>query len=239
MPANKCYKCRTSRPASPTLLDDQYGQVSGKPRVAVSVDLSRVQELAARDPVESQKGSGVFEAFTAQDDLPIESARTAEAARSAPPPMREPVKRGISELGGQDWRLGLPPLPAPRPPGPPMVTPPGPPMAAPPGSPQAGPPPPGPPAPPASAPPQRVPLPPGMMRPPVPPPAVPPPAGPPLMRPPLPPGMPPYAGAPGAPASPPRGGSPGMAPMPPMPSAPLPAGPPSRLVRSRGPRQHP
>ena len=75
MPANKCYKCRTPRPASPTLLDDQYGQVSDKPRVGVSVDLSRVAELASRDPLETQKGAGVFEAFTAEDDLPVESAR--------------------------------------------------------------------------------------------------------------------------------------------------------------------
>ena len=98
MPANKCYKCRTPRPASPTLLDDQYGQVGGKPRVGVSVDLSRVAELAARDPVETQKGAGVFEAFTAQDDEPIESARatgpafsrrssaTGAAGEAVPPP---------------------------------------------------------------------------------------------------------------------------------------------------------
>ena len=83
MPANKCYKCRTPRPSSPTLLDDQYGQVGGKPRVAVSVDLSRVAELAARDPVESQRGAGVFEAFTAEDDQPIESARTAAGPQAS------------------------------------------------------------------------------------------------------------------------------------------------------------
>ncbi len=147
MPANKCYKCRASRPASPTLLDDQYGQVGGKPRVGISVDLSRVAELAARDPVEAQKGAGVFEAFTAQDDLPVESARAkgpafatgAAAATGAaglkpmPPPMREPVQRGISELGGQDWRRGLPPVPASGFAPPPGVTapPPSPPGSAP------------------------------------------------------------------------------------------------------------
>ena len=123
MPANKCYKCRAPRPASPTLLDDQYGQVSDKPRVGVSVELSRVAELAARDPRETQKSAGVFEAFTAQDDQPIESARTTDPAfttgaaagmgtagnKPKPPPIREPVKRGISELGGQDWRIGVPP----------------------------------------------------------------------------------------------------------------------------------
>ena len=170
MPANKCYKCRAPRPASPTLLDDQYGQVSDKPRVGVSVELSRVAELAARDPRETQKSAGVFEAFTAQDDQPIESARTTDPAfttgaaagmgtagnKPKPPPIREPVKRGISELGGQDWRIGVPPAsesvapsggsaPQPSPPGgsapqpsPPGVTPPPP---SPPGAPPLPPPP--------------------------------------------------------------------------------------------------
>ena len=32
MPANKCYKCRTRKPANPTLLDDQYGQVVARRR---------------------------------------------------------------------------------------------------------------------------------------------------------------------------------------------------------------
>lgn len=109
MPANKCYKCRSPRPANPTLLDDQYGQVGGaQARVGISVDRSRVAELAARDPVESQKGGGVVDAFAAQDDEPVESARAVGGAKPVPPPIREPVKRGISEIGGQDWRSGLP-----------------------------------------------------------------------------------------------------------------------------------
>ena len=78
--------------------------------MGISVNRSRVAELAARDPLESQKGAGVVEAFAAQDDLPVESARAVAGARSAPPPIREPVKRGISEIGGQDWRSNLPSL---------------------------------------------------------------------------------------------------------------------------------
>ncbi len=151
MPANKCYKCRSPRPASPTLLDDQYGQVGeAKARVGVSVDRSRVAELAARDPLESQKGGGVVDAFAAKDDEPVESARAVGGAKPVPPPIREPVKRGISEIGGQDWRSSLPTVPpglgAPAPaglPGPgmppgPVVPAPG--MALPPGaSPSMGP----------------------------------------------------------------------------------------------------
>jgi hypothetical protein len=231
MPANKCYKCRTPRPASPTLLDDQYGQVSDKPRVGVRVDLSRVAELASRDPLETQKGAGVFEAFTAQDDMPIESARAtgpafttgaadatgAAGRKPAPPPIREPVQRGISELGGQDWRLGLPPVPASRfaaapdviasPPSPPG-TPPLPPSATPAGVPHGVPP---------TGPPTGVP----------PMPVRPGPGGPVTQRPPGGPMLP----APGM--APPPPGS-GAAPLPPRPGA-WPPGPPVAPPRPAGP----
>jgi hypothetical protein len=242
MPANKCYKCRAPRPASPTLLDDQYGQVSDKPRVGVSVELSRVAELAARDPRETQKSAGVFEAFTAQDDQPIESARTSDPAfttraaasmgtagnKPAPPPIREPVRRGISELGGQDWRGVVPSAPASESVAPADVSAPQPspagvsgPQPSPPGSP-----PPPPPLPAAGAP-YRVP-----------------PAGPPPGVPPM-----PYRPAPGGsvmqrPPGGPMSPAPGMAPLPPAPGSPTlpprpgawPPGPPVATPRPGGSR---
>ena len=124
MPANKCCnKCRAPRPASPTLLDDQYGQVSDKPRVGVSVELSRVAGTGSAtiqgDPEERRRLRGVHGAGRPacrerSRRWMVEPSRLVQrldgnGRQRQPPPIREPVKRGISELGGQDWRIGAPP----------------------------------------------------------------------------------------------------------------------------------
>jgi hypothetical protein len=109
VPARKCYKCRSGKPADPTLLDDRYDEVAA-PRVGIKVDVARIAELVSHDPLETQKSSGLPD----EDVLGIRPVASA-AARAAPPPMREPIKRSITEAGGVDWREGLPPLPDPVP----------------------------------------------------------------------------------------------------------------------------
>ncbi|HKZ91342.1 MAG TPA: hypothetical protein VJZ50_04325, partial [Candidatus Limnocylindrales bacterium] len=137
MPANKCYKCRTQKPDNPTLIDSSYAQVAGpQARVGISVQRSRVGELSAQRPVETQRGSGAFQAYGSMDDQPLESVRTAGEPKSPPPPLREPPRRSIAQAGGYHWEHGLsgadrvpegagapyssggPPMPAPGMPGP-------------------------------------------------------------------------------------------------------------------------
>jgi hypothetical protein len=244
MPATKCYKCRLPRPASPTLLDDQYAQVGGAaPRVAISVDRAKISELAARDPIESQPGTGIVEAFDVggtQDDEPLEGARWSASPPDRPVlrPMRDPVRRSIAAVGGLDWQRMLSEAPgdapsqpapattqAPLPPRPPMppgpalpprpLMPPGPAQSHPPTT--QGPTPPRPPMPPGPALPPRPLMPPGQAMPPGLPP-MPPPGGPgPGARPP---GAfaPPPTGAPmTAPPPPPPPGSTMSSPRPPLP----------------------
>lgn len=226
LPANRCYKCRAAKPADPSLLDDQYGLVSrGTPRVGITVDLSRIGELIAPDPKETQPPSGAFEVYGARDDEPLESVRLANEPKVPPPPLREPVKRAISEVG-LHWSHGLTGAPedasAPTGEDAPAATvsptaPVEPPAAAPPrGAPQGGPP--MSPRPPTSSGP---PMPPGQRfaaaptRPPVP------------GRPPGPPGPPPrLLGPPPGRFAPPPGTMPPRAKPPPaMPSPPQPGGP--------------
>jgi hypothetical protein len=148
VPARTCYKCRTRKPADPTLLDDEYGEVGGGPaRVGISVDVARIAELVSRDPLEAHKGSGPVE----DDDVLGIRTLASAAAQAAPPPMREPIRRSIADVGGVDWRDGLSPLPG----SPPMASPA---AAAPTAAPTASARPPGPatapaPVPPANSPP--------------------------------------------------------------------------------------
>ena len=76
VPANKCYKCRTNKPAAPTLIDDDYAEVGAatQKRVGITVDLSRLSELTAPDPTETDAGAGVYDAFDAADDEPLASS---------------------------------------------------------------------------------------------------------------------------------------------------------------------
>ena len=254
IPATKCYKCRAMRPARPTILDDQYAQVGGPTsRVAISVDRSKISELAARDPIETEQGSGILDAFTvasAQDELPLESALTpgTHGGRPAPRPIREPVRRGIAAAGGLDWRRTLSEAPrsaapegsrahtAPPPavqgspggslPERPQATMPAPGPRVPPGLrvPPGAPPPPGPPVP-AMQPPPGPPQ--GTLPPPST--AMPPgasrPLGPPPGGPP-PPVQSPLQGRPGTPGSPPMPGTPALPGAQPMPGGPTSSPPP-------------
>ncbi len=73
IPAAKCYNCRAAKPADPTLIDDQYSEVSsGTPRVGISVDLAMVGDLIRPDPLETAKGGEIMEAFGDPDDQPGE-----------------------------------------------------------------------------------------------------------------------------------------------------------------------
>ena len=113
VPANKCYKCRVKKPAAPVLLDDQYGHLQSERRVGITVERRKVAEIAARDPIERQKGTGVVEAFDDEaEGQPPTAQGTSSARASAPPlrPIRDPVKRGIAQAGGMDWRDSLGPL---------------------------------------------------------------------------------------------------------------------------------
>jgi hypothetical protein len=108
IPANKCYKCRAQKPSHPTLIDANYVQVgSTQKRVGVTVDRSRVAELTAPQPVEREPGSGVFEAYGATDDQPLEAVRKAEEPKAPPRPLREPPRRSIAQVGGFHWEYGL------------------------------------------------------------------------------------------------------------------------------------
>jgi hypothetical protein len=142
LPASKCYKCAIARPKDPTLIDDQYSRVGGgERRVGVTVDLSQVGDLTRPDPVETAQGGGVMEAFEKVDDPYADLDRTAGAGgqqartspSSTPPydpyaggyetrdeqptpkPLRDPVKRGIGELGGLKWSFDDEPLAKPEP----------------------------------------------------------------------------------------------------------------------------
>ncbi len=122
LPANKCYKCRERKPGNPTLIDDQYSQVGGGPeRVGVTVDLSQVADLTRPDPIETQTGGAIMDAFNHDDDQPLRMDRTPdgppdpEAGQPTPRPLRDPIPRGISAVGGRDWTEDMPPLPAPEP----------------------------------------------------------------------------------------------------------------------------
>ena len=252
LPANKCYKCRAGKPANPTLLDDQYGQVNtAQRRVGITVDLSRIGELTARDPRETEHGGGAaFEVYGAMDDQPLESVRRADEPKAPPPPLREPRRRSIAEVGGLHWTDGLTGVPDPEiaphaedaaeqvmPPPPAGFVPP-PPVGQVPPPVQAGslpsPRPPGGPMPPPT--PSAHPLGTPMDGPPMPPPGVlPPPYPPPMGRPPMPPPGAPPPRPPGVPPPPdvlppPLAGPPLAGPplaRPPMPGVPPPlAGPP-------------
>ena len=213
MPAGKCYKCRVPKSADAVLMDDQYGEVAGsQKRVGITVDLATVGDLTAPDPIETQAASGFIEAFGRSDDEPLESASEtlpASAATQDPlPPLREPVRRSISEAGGRPWSEAPEPPPPSETPTPPSETPassqepqqPPPGAQARPPMPPMPPPPPGyVPSPPGLPPLPGSPLPPpgAQARPPMPPTPPPPPSyGPP------PPGLPPL---PGAPVPPPAG----------------------------------
>ncbi len=113
VPANKCYKCRVKKPAAPVLLDDQYGHLQSERRVGITVERRKVAEIAARDPIERQKGTGVVEAFDDEaEEQPPTAQGTSSARAAAPPlrPIRDPVKRGIAQAGGMDWRDSFGPL---------------------------------------------------------------------------------------------------------------------------------
>lgn len=164
LPANKCYKCRAAKPANPRQMDDKYSEVGSQRRVGITVDLSQLGDLTRPDPVETQSGGGVFEAFgddgarSAQPDAPARQLYDPYGSLPEPPgppatvrPLREPKRRGIDQLGGvRSWAetptqpMAPPPadaVPPPVPSGPPAgaVPPPG-------TTPQAAPYPPQPPA---------------------------------------------------------------------------------------------
>jgi hypothetical protein len=108
LPANKCYKCHTNKPDNPSLIDDQYGHVGGgeSHRVSVTVDLSKVGDLTAPDPVESADGGGLVEAYGFDDDKPLASTQDVATPAVPPPPLREPVRRSISQLTSRHWTDG-------------------------------------------------------------------------------------------------------------------------------------
>lgn len=160
LPANKCYNCRAEKPESPRLMDDHYSEVVSHKRVGITVDLSKVGDLTRPDPIETQQGGGIFEAFGDQREQAAEAPGAGSGARQpydpyapatgspaspprpAPPPLREPQRRGIDQLGGyRQW--AEPPMASPEPAAPPPPTP----------GPQTTP---GPPLPPSQAPPTPV-----------------------------------------------------------------------------------
>ena len=104
LPANKCYNCRSEKPASPTLMDDQYGQVGGatEKRVAITVDLDEVGDLTAPDPLEQAEGGGIIEAFNFDESQPVGSNQGVEPL-TPPPPLREPTS--TAPLPTIRWRL--------------------------------------------------------------------------------------------------------------------------------------
>ncbi len=149
LPANKCYKCRESKPANPRLMDDTYSEVGGQQRVGITVDLSHLGDLVRPDPLETEEGGGIIEAFRAAGERSASDPPQAQAtpvsapydpyapktpqpsgtSTPGPRPMREPVRRGIDALGGQrEWAddpAGVtPPLPPAQSAGSAAVTPP-------------------------------------------------------------------------------------------------------------------
>lgn len=124
LPANKCYKCRVSKPRDPKLFDDQYSHVGGgDQRVGITVDLANVGDLTRPDPVESAEGGSIMEAFDKTDDPyadidqadptprydPYSGGPETPSQQAEPRPLREPTKRGIDALGGRGWAEGLEP----------------------------------------------------------------------------------------------------------------------------------
>ncbi len=243
LPANKCYKCRVPKPPDARIMDDEYAVVGGDERVGITVDLTQVGDLTRPDPVETQEGGGLVEAFKAEPDEftgagqesagagQPEQARhdpytdapergPTEPSTPAPRPLRDPIPRGIDALGGhRQWAEGadIPEVPEAASPVPEAASPESPPGAPP--SPDA-PPPDAPPAPPQQNLPSQG-APPAMPSQGAPPPGPPPVDGPP-------PGM--------QPPPPPAGSGP---PAPPAPSAgyvtPLAGGPPPPPGMQGGP----
>jgi hypothetical protein len=146
IPANRCYKCRAHKPSHPTLIDADYAQVaSTQTRVGITVQRSQLSELTAPQAMETAKGSGVFEAYGAADDQPLESARTTDTPAVPPRPLRDPPHRSIAAAGGFHWEQGLsgadrqPDAPAAPPPDAPRAPIPHPGLALPPTPPGQGP----------------------------------------------------------------------------------------------------
>jgi len=138
LPANKCYNCRAAKPANPRQIDDRYDEVVSNQRVGITVDLSQVGDLSRRDPIETQSGGGIIEAFAEggaeAGQAPAPAPQPYDPYAPAPPPaapttatptptttqpvppLREPERRGIEQLGGRrSWAdpAELPPAPAP------------------------------------------------------------------------------------------------------------------------------
>jgi hypothetical protein len=70
LPANKCYNCRAGKPANPREIDDHYDEVVTNQRVGITVDLSQVGDLSRPDPLETQSGGGIIEAFADRGTAP-------------------------------------------------------------------------------------------------------------------------------------------------------------------------
>lgn len=128
LPANKCYKCFTTKPHSPSLIDDQYAHVGGgdERRVGVTVDLSKVGDLTRPDPIETAEGGLVVEAYGHDDDKPLALSSQSTEPAPAPAPLREPERRSISQLASRHWTdaMGTPDAtttPAPGDPPPPTA----------------------------------------------------------------------------------------------------------------------
>jgi len=136
LPANKCFSCHEPKPSNPRTLDDEYSEVGSQQRVGITVDLAKVGDLTNPDPIEADRGGGFIEAFAAQEDQPsgaparepydpyaagshVSAQRPAAAPQQPPvPPLREPVRRGIDQLGGaREWAdASVPPeVPPPAP----------------------------------------------------------------------------------------------------------------------------
>lgn len=126
LPAGKCYKCRAAKPADARLIDDTYSEVGAAKRVSVSVDRAMVSEIVRQDPIETQGGGGIMEAFEADEQVsasqptiqpsgydpyggPSEVGPAERLARAGVPPLRDPTPRGIEQVGGRHWTDGLQP----------------------------------------------------------------------------------------------------------------------------------
>ena len=114
LPANKCYNCRAGKPANPRQMDDHYAEIPSQQRVGITVDLSQLGDLTRPDPIETQDGGGIFEAFgderaqqpqveppTRQPYDPYATTPEPTAPPAGVRPLREPMRRGIDQLGGR------------------------------------------------------------------------------------------------------------------------------------------